>query len=468
MVPSETSIVFPQISTIAIVKHIYLIDSYNKNKYYKRVYMDIYVVQKGDTIEIIANNYGISVDKLIRDNDLTNPKQLVPGECIIILYPSQTYIVQEGDTLDAIAALNNISVNELLRNNPIISDMNYIYPGEMLTISYNRTGRIATHGYTNTFINRQILRKTLPYLTYLSIFNYRIVKNGDALGSNDDIDIIQMAKEYGVLPLLHLSTLTIQGDIDLETTYEILINEELQNKLFDNILKVLEEKGYYGINISAQYITSANQAIFNNYTKRLSERLHQEGFLCVITINPKIDTLNNEVIYEIIDYSNITSTVDSVIFIQYRWGINNSPPAPIISISNLNIFLDYALSQIEPEKIITAIPMIGYIWELPFVTGFSSSNSLTIDNAINLARDVGAIIQFDEKSQTPYFTFEETSNNIQYIVWFINAITINSMIKLLLEKGINGTGVWNIMVYSTQLWLVINSQYEIIKLLPEF
>lgn len=431
--------------------------------------MDIYVVQTGDTINNIANSYGISVDKLIEDNELTDPYRLVPGEVIVIVYPSQTYTIKEGDTLETIAVSNNITLNELLRNNPFISDTEYIYPGEVLTISYNRTERIATHGYTTTFINRQTLRKTLPYLTYLSIFNYRIISNGDAIGSDDDIDIIQLAKEYGVIPLMHLATITIQGEIDLETTYEILTNEELQNRLFDKILNVLREKGYYGINISAQYITSDNQNLYYNYSKRFSERLKQEGFLTLITINPKVSSLNNEVIYENIDYSNISSTVDTIIFIQYRWALNTTPPSPLISINNLNVFLDYALSQVEPEKLFSGFPTLGYIWELPFVSGISRSNSLTLDSVINLARVVGATIQFDEASQTPYFIYEDLGNgDTQYIVWFINAITVNSLIRMLLEKGISGIGVWNIMKYYAQLWLVINSQYEIIKLLPEF
>lgn len=430
-------------------------------------YMDIYVVQTGDTIEMIANQYGMSVEKLIRDNELTDPKHLVPGEDIVIVYPSQTYTVQEGDTLASIADFHNITVNELLRNNPYLSDREYIYPGEMLTISFNRTQRLVIHGYTNTFINRKILRKTLPYLTYLSIFNYRIIKNGDVTGGDDDIDIVQLAKEYGVAPLMHLSTLTVQGEIDLETTYEILLNEELQNKMFETLIIILKEKGYYGINISAQYITASNQTLFYNYARKMSDRLRQEGFITVITINPKIDLFNNEVIYENIDYTKFNSTLDSVIFVQYRWALNNTPPSPLISINNLSIFLDYAISQIDKDKIITGIPMMGYIWELPFVAGFSNSNSLTIDNAINLARSVGATIQFDDVSQTPYFNYEDENTHIQFTVWFINAITINSLIKMLIEKGISGAGIWNIMTYFAQLWLVINSQYEAVKLLPE-
>lgn len=109
--------------------------------------MDIYVVQTGDTINKIADSYGVSVEKLILDNHLTDPYNLVPGEVIIITYPSKTYTVKDGDSLDSIAALQNVTVNELLRNNPKISDKDFIYPGEVLSISFNRIGKIAPRLY---------------------------------------------------------------------------------------------------------------------------------------------------------------------------------------------------------------------------------------------------------------------------------------------------------------------------------
>ncbi|MDD4112858.1 MAG: LysM peptidoglycan-binding domain-containing protein [Herbinix sp.] len=430
--------------------------------------MDIYVVQPGDTIEEIANMYEITVEKLIRDNELVNPDNLLVGQTIIIVHPSETYMVSEGDTLEAIAADNNIRVGEILRNNPFLADREYIYPGEELAISFNRTASFSTYGYANIFINRDTLRKTLPYLTYLSIYNYQIGNNGEALGSDDDIDIIQTAIEYGVIPLMHLAAISLLGEFDVNLTYRLLNDEVYQDTLFENVINVLRDKEYYGIIISAQYITTENQDLFLNYTRRFSERLSQDGYLTLIAINPKVNTLDDEVVYEDIDYSKFSDVVYSILFLQYTWGILDTPPAPVISISNLSVFIDSIQTQIDADKISIGIPVLGYMWELPYVAGFSSSNILSRDNVYNLAINVGATIQFDEVSQTPFFIFENTSNNsIQYIVWYIYAITFDSLMRLLIEKGIASTSVWNIMSYFAQLWLVINSQYKIVKLLPE-
>lgn len=46
--------------------------------------MDIYVVQNGDTINSIADKFGISVERLISDNGIINPSTLVVGQTIVI------------------------------------------------------------------------------------------------------------------------------------------------------------------------------------------------------------------------------------------------------------------------------------------------------------------------------------------------------------------------------------------------
>jgi spore germination protein len=428
--------------------------------------MDIYIVQPGDTIYSIADRYGVNADKLVKDNGLPRPDLLIPGENIVITYPTQTYIVQEGDTIEQIAAINNITVNELLRNNPFLADTQFIYPGELLNISYERITNITTHGYGNTFIDRKTLLKTLPYLTFLTILNYRTAQNGEIIAYDDDTEILQLAKEYSVIPLMLITTLTVQGGEDLETTYEVLIDENIQNRLFDNILQIVKDKGYSGVNISAQYITSSNQALFYHYVSNLSSRLQSEGFLTTITVNPRIESSNNEITFEQIDYFQIANIVNTILFLQYKWGFNFGPPSPVSSVFNLNLFLDYALTQITADKIYISIPTLGYDWELPFAPGFSKASALTIESVMDLARSYKVLIEFDEVSHTPYFQYTSV-DNIPHEVYFVNAMTINSLAQMSIAKGITGTGIWNIMNYFTQMWLVINSQYNIIKLLPE-
>ena len=424
--------------------------------------MYIYVVQTGDTIEEFADNFGVSVEKLIIDNGIENPDNLLVGRAIVIAYPSEIYVVKEGDTLSSIATSNDITVNELLRNNPFIIESPYIYPGEVLTISYNRSSRMAVYGYANSFIDRQTLRKTLPYLTFLSVYDYIIGENGETIGSGNDIDMVQMAIEHGVIPLLHLATITVQGVADLELTSRVLHEEDLQDRIFENVLEVLKDKGYYGVIISEQLIDSENDDLFYNYTK-------SEGYMTLIAIDPKISTNNGVVTFEPIDYARLSEVVYSILLLEYTWGVIDEPPSPVFSTHNVSTFLDTILPSVSPDKITIGIPLLGYIWSLPYVPGLTYGNSITIENVLTLAELYDVTIQFDEESQTPFYFIDDTDigDGIN-IVWYVYTLTINSLTKILVENNVPAIGIWNIMSFFPSLWLVINSQYEIIKLLPEF
>ena len=437
--------------------------------------MDLYIVQAGDTIEKIADRFGTSVEKIILDNELQNPNKLLIGQVIVIVYPSKTYIVKEGDTLSSIAASNNITVNELLRNNPFVLSSDYIYPGEELTIAYDRSARVSTYGYADTFINRETLRKTLPFLTYLSVFDYYIGQNGEVIGGNNDRDIIEMAIQHGVIPLLHLATITIQGEVDEELTFRMINDEELQDRIIENTLNILREKGYYGVVISSQMISSDNQELFYNYAKRFSDAIEPEGYITLLAIDPKPNISNGQITFEPLDYSHLSEVAYSILFIRYTWGIIDGPPSPVFSVKVVDTFLDTFLPSVDPAKLSIGMPLLGYIWELPYIPGLSDGNSITIENVLNLAVEYNVVIQFDEESQTPFFISNNTNANADndssgndIIVWFVNPITFNSLLNLLVEKDTPSLVVWSIMSYLATLWLVINSQYEIIKLLPEF
>lgn len=123
--------------------------------------MIIHIVQPGETIEVIANHYNITVERLILENGLTNLNQLVTGQAIVIVSPEITYTIQEGDTLYSIGEKYNVSIMEIFRNNPYLAVREFIYPGETIVIKYetNKLRSIAMGGYAYPYIDRDIQSK---------------------------------------------------------------------------------------------------------------------------------------------------------------------------------------------------------------------------------------------------------------------------------------------------------------------
>lgn len=430
--------------------------------------MDIYVVQKGDTIDSIANKYGVTVDKLAQDNGLVFPYNLAIGQAIVITFPKQSYIVQQGDTLQSIADANNISLMQLLRNNPFLSERKYIYPGETLVISYNTNGSIITNGFVYPYINSETLLKTLPNLTYISVLNYQVKEEEEIISFQDDSDIVTKSKVYGVIPLLTLTTLTDIGKPEIQASMKTLLDEEFQERLINQFIETALIKGYYGVNVIFSFLNKDTESLYLKFVKRISDRAKQEGLSLYISINYYIYENDNNIVFEKVNYSEFSKYVDGLIFISFVWGTNNNPPAPVCNVYHIGIMVDYLISTDVPNsKISIGKPIMGYDWKLPFIPGVTSAVSLTLFSALNLAYDSGAIIDFNEVSQTPYYYYKDSLEavSIEHIVCFLDSRSFKALDKLVIDKNIYSSANWNMMIYYPQLWIVINSQYDIIKLI---
>jgi spore germination protein len=264
-----------------------------------------------------------------------------------------------------------------------------------------------------------------------------------------------------------ISTIEISS-ILLSITQDFSFNIATRSTEYRSHLQyIIKTKGYYGVNIVFNYLNISNQIYYYNYITKVSNRLKSEGYFVFVTINPIINYVNNEIVFEKVDYGIYRQVVDSILFLQFVWGTNYDPPAPVSSIDKLSAFMNYVITSVPPNKVTVGKPVIGYDWALPYTPGKSYANSLSLNSAINLARDVGATIQFDETSQTPFFTYTRTNFGMleEHIVWFIDARSISALVQLNYELGLSGAGLWNVMIFSPQLWLVFNTQFEIEKLL---
>ena len=425
--------------------------------------MTIHIVQPGETIYSISEFYKIPVDRLIMENGITNPDNLAIGQTIVIVQPETLYTVQAGDTLDSIAEQYSITPMEILRNNPHLSE-GELYPGETIVISYqtDRSITIATSGYTFSYIDKSVLIKTLPFLTYLTIFNYRATAEGEIIATGDDTELIQLATAYGVAPMMFVSTITEEGMVNLEANNAILNNPSVQDRIIDNALQNLKMKGYYGINLYVEDITYDNINRIADYIKKASEVFHSEGFRIVITITPAVNIEGPNVGFEKVDYSKLSEYVEGIIFASYDWARTFSYPSSIFPVNVLRELLDYTVSIIPSELIFLGVTTLGYDWTLPYVPGATGATAITNENAIRLAAENGTPIQYNDAAQSPYFYYMD-SDGVMHVVWFKDARSYDARASLVAEYNLQGLSIWTIMRFDAQMWLIINTQYYIEK-----
>jgi spore germination protein len=132
-------------------------------------------------------------------------------------------------------------------------------------------------------------------------------------------------------------------------------------------------------------------------------------------------------------------------------------------INQVRRVLDYAVSVMPSRKILMGMPNYGYDWTLPFVQG-SAADPITNTEAVEIAARNGAVIQYDETSQAPFFNYYD-SRGRQHEVWFDDARSIQARLRLIDQYNLAGLSYWTIDDLFRTQFLVLQSMYTINKVI---
>jgi len=422
--------------------------------------VDIHVVRPGESLYGIALQYGVSMSQLINDNQLPDPSRLVPGQTLVIQYPAALHTVQPGESLSSISAMHDITVRELLRNNPVLRGESTLYPGQTLVLSYQqeKLGTLSVNGYAYPNVDRGLLQRTLPYLTELTPFTYGFTPEGQLVDLNDQ-PLIDAALQLDVRPLLHLSTLTEEGGFSNELAHTLLNDEALQETLITQLLDTISRKGYRGLDVDFEYVYGSDADAYARFISRLHEALSPLGLPLIVALAPKVFADQPGRLYEGHNYAMLAQAADFVLLMTYEWGYTYGPPMAVAPVRNVRQVLDYAMTEMPPEKVYLGIPNYGYDWLLPYRPG-SRATSISNQYAVELAARNNVSIRYDTSAQSPWFRYT-APNGREHEVWFEDARSIRAKLELAREYGLHGVGYWNLMRPFPQNWLVLNALFNI-------
>jgi spore germination protein len=426
--------------------------------------LTIYTVKPGDSIFSIARRHGVEPSKIIRDNEIDEPNNLVVGQTIVIMNDSTRHTVARGESLYSIARRYGISVKDILDANPQIRNPAAIQPGMVINIpaTGQKLGTIYVNGYAFPNINREVLRKTLPYLTYLSIFSYQVRPDG-SLSTINDTPLIEAARAAGVAPMMVITNIEEGASFSSDLAHTILTNQTVQDTLINNVVSTLDSKNYFGLDIDFEYIFPEDRENYNNFLRKVRTRLQPLGYTLTTALAPKTSANQQGLLYEAHDYPVHGALADHVILMTYEWGYTYGPAMAVSPLNSVRRVLNYAVTAIPAQKILMGMPNYGYDWTLPFVRG-SAARTLTNTGAVDLARNVRARIQYDIPSQAPFFNYYDSSRR-RHEVWFDDARSINARLRLVDEYNLGGVSYWTINRYFPQNWLVLDSMYNVKKVL---
>lgn len=380
--------------------------------------MRIHVVKPGDNLWKISRNYRISSQEIADRNQLPNPDRLVVGQTLVI--PTQ----------------------DLEKSRPTVETNAYIDP---------RMTRART---------AQAIERVGEYLTYLAIFTYAVNRDG-SLTPIDDVPSLGAATRERVAPLLVLTNYE-EGQFSTELATAILTQETLQDRILDEAIRVMQVKGYLGLDFDFEYLGAENRERYVRFLAKAAERIRPYGYTLSAALAPKYSETQRGTLYEGHDFEAIGRVVDFIFIMTYEWGWSGGPPQAVSPINLMRRVLNYAVSVVPPEKIMMGIPLYGYNWTLPYVPGGKWARAISPQRGISLASQHGVSIKYDQTVQAPWFRYTDEQGK-EHEVWFEDARSIQAKFNLVKEFKLRGFFYWALGHEFPQNWLLIEDNFIVRK-----
>lgn len=417
-----------------------------------------HTIRSGETLWGIAQQYRVTLESIVDVNHIENPSLIYTGQLLII--PSDFHIVKAGETLWSISVKYGVPIQEIIRLNRI-ADPSQIFPGRHLYIPEKTRPLVEVNAYNTRFdeIGQQEVKDIHRYLTYMSPFSYTVKADG-TIKNIFDTDLLDAAIINHIAPLMVLTNRENEFSPDLAHT--ILSETDIQNQMLDQIVGIMEQKGYTGLNIDFEYLYPDDKENYNVFLRRIVNHLHPLGYSVSTAVAPKYFSGQKGILYEAHDYAAHGEIVDFVIIMTYEWGWSGGPPMAVAPINEVRKVLQYALAEMPNKKIMMGMPLYGYDWTLPYVKGGAWAKTISPEEAVARAGQYGANIQFDKTAQSPFYRYYDQQKK-EHIVWFEDARSVQTKYNLVKELNLRGVSYWVLGNPFPQNWPVLFDNFRIQK-----
>jgi len=280
------------------------------------------------------------------------------------------------------------------------------------------------------------LKKSIDKLNLVLPEWFFLDPNADTIKTNIDkrgLDIIR-SSGVKVVPML---TNNINEKWRGDVVHRIITNPQKRERLINDLIKLLSENRFAGINIDFEELVEANNEVLTSFQKELYEKLHAHQLLVTQDVIP---------FNEDYDYKSLARYNDYIFLMAYDEHSSDSKPG---SVSNQK-WMEAAVMQlakvVPAKKIILGMAGYGYDWPEK-----GTAETITYQEALTIARESEAEVEFDDDTYNLHYSYYDDSNKIHQ-VFFTDAGTNFNTLRFATEFGVAGTALWRLGSEDSRLW----------------
>jgi spore germination protein YaaH len=277
------------------------------------------------------------------------------------------------------------------------------------------------------------------YMTGVGPFWYRTKADG-SLESKESKLVYDTAKSEG-LKMYPLVTNTAGA------TDAILGDPATRTKVIDNIVKLVKEKNYDGINIDFELLPPKYRQDLNAFMSELYPKMKAMNKTLIISVFPQVDVSKD--VSGAYDYPELAKNADFLQIMTYDFHWSTSKPGPIAPIGWYEKNVKYAIDKCGgPHKVIIGIGCYGYDW-----TPGKDAETITYVDAIVRAEHHGVKILYDDAAQAPHYKYDN------HEVWFENEKSTAAKLDIVAKYHPAGIALWRLGQEQPEIWPIIAKKF---------
>lgn len=231
-----------------------------------------------------------------------------------------------------------------------------------------------------------------------------------------------------------------------EATEKILTDEAVRAKAIDNMMKLLDEQGFDGLNLDFELVPAEQKEQFTAFVTMLYQKIKEKNKTLIVSVFPKIDV--DESVMGAYDYEALSKVSDYLQLMAYDRHWATSAAGAIAPIGWFEDNIKYAIEHGGGAgKIVVGLSLYGYDWS------GGKAETVTYVDAIVRAEQQGAEIFFDETDKAPYFFYDD------HEVWFEDTRSMNAKMDVIAKYNPAGIALWRLGQEQPEIWQVIETKF---------
>ncbi|RFU69196.1 LysM peptidoglycan-binding domain-containing protein [Bacillus sp. V59.32b] len=422
----------------------------------------IHTVVSGNTLWIIANQYGITVSELQKENKLTTTKISV-GQKLKIPQKYQVYTVASGDTLWKIATKYGVTVSDVTKLNNLRSTKLSI--GQKIKIP-DYYAQVQLLGGKKGWMKKSLLQTkaqkrivmgwnyngtTDSYIQQLKQPNLNVVSpRWYALNSTENAVSVSVDARYAQAVHAEGKQLwpLFGNKFDPALTDSVLSNPQKRLKVISTLRDSLVQTDSDGINVDFENINIKNKQDYVVFIGELKKALQPHGIIVSVDVSRE----NEDPFWSgSFDRKELGKIADYIVMMGYdeHWG--GSPKAgSVASLPWTKEGIELLMKEVPSHKIILAVPFYTREWVTNLSTGKVTSHDRTMAQANQIISSKGLQKVWDQKTSQNYV--EYTAGGEKHQIWLEDQKSIGLRMNLVKQNHLGGAAAWYIGSETADIW----------------